>query len=173
MDVELRPLTAADLPLLHRWLNEPGVVRWWEGDDVSWAAVLRDYHPDGDDPSEHWLASVDARPAGWIQCYAIADYLDEDEVKHWIELGIERSAGGIDYLVAPGRRGQGLGTTMIRSFVEEVVFPQHPTWTSACASPVAANVASWRALEKAGFGFVGGFTDTHGPCRLYRRARER
>jgi acetyl esterase/lipase len=37
MEVTFRRLTDDDLPLLHDWLNESGVVRWWEGDDVSWA----------------------------------------------------------------------------------------------------------------------------------------
>jgi hypothetical protein len=39
--IEFRALTDADLPLLHRWLNEPGVVQWWEGEDVTWEAVVR------------------------------------------------------------------------------------------------------------------------------------
>jgi RimJ/RimL family protein N-acetyltransferase len=29
----LRPLVQEDLPLLHRWLNDPEVMRWWEGRD--------------------------------------------------------------------------------------------------------------------------------------------
>jgi hypothetical protein len=43
VDVTFRRLVDDDLPLLHRWLNEPGVVRWWEDDDVSWDGVVRDY----------------------------------------------------------------------------------------------------------------------------------
>ena len=38
-----RRLTDDDLPLLHVWLNEPGVVRFWEGDDVSWPGVIAQY----------------------------------------------------------------------------------------------------------------------------------
>ena len=44
---------------------------------------------------------------------------------------------------------------MIRAFVDEVVFGMHPGWSQACAAPDAGNAASWRALEKAGFRFVG------------------
>ncbi len=56
---------------------------------------------------------------------------------------------------------------MIRSFVDQVVFLRHPAWSQVGASPVAANVASWRALEKAGFTFAGEFEDAkHGTCRL-------
>jgi hypothetical protein len=37
--IGFRPVVAGDLPRLHRWLNDPEVVRWWEGDDVSWTGV--------------------------------------------------------------------------------------------------------------------------------------
>lgn len=156
-----------DLATLHAWLNEPGVVRWWEGDDVSWDAVVRDYGSASTDPTEHWIATVDGRDVGWIQCYATADYANEDEVRHWWRLGVDRSAAGIDYLLGdPADRGRGLGTAMIRAFVSDIVFGLHPEWTEACASPLATNVASWRALEKAGFANMGGFEGKHGPCRL-------
>ena len=166
-----RRLTDDDLPLMHRWLNDPGVVRWWEGDDVSWEGVVRDYGSASTDPVEYWLALADGAPVGWIQCYAVADNLDDDEVKHWLDLGIKESAAGIDYLIGePGSRGKGLGASMIQSFVHGVVFANHPAWTQACASPYAANVASCRALQKAGFTFVGAFEDpgdADGPAHLY------
>ena len=163
-----RRLTDDDLPLLHAWLNEPGVVRWWEGDDVSWEAVVRDYGSASTDPTEYWIASVDGADVGWIQCYATADYPDEVEVQHWWGLGLDRTVAGIDYLVAdPDNRGRGVGTTMIRAFVAEIVFGMHPQWTQVAASPLAENIASWRALEKAGFVYVGTFGNTTvGVCRL-------
>ena len=165
VDVEFRRVTDDDLVLLHGWLNEPGIVRWWEGDDVSWDAVVRQYGSGCPDPVEHWLASVDERPVGWIQCYLAAD--DPEEAGPWFALGVRQDAAGIDYLVGePGDRGRGVGSSMIRAFVTDVVFGLHPAWTQACASPYAANVASWRALEKAGFRFVGTVDDADGPCKL-------
>lgn len=165
--MNFRRLKDADLGSLHGWLNEPGVVRWWEGDDVSWEAVVRDYGSTSTDPTEHWIASLGDRLVGWIQCYATADYSDEHEVQQWWALGIDQTAAGVDYLIGDSRdRGQGLGSTMIRTFVVEVVFGLHPGWTQVCASPLAENVASWRALEKAGFLYAGTFEDPHGPCRL-------
>jgi aminoglycoside 6'-N-acetyltransferase len=173
MDIRFRRLTDDDLPMLHTWLNELGVVRWWEGDDVSWEGVVRDYSSASTDPTEHWIASVDDEPVGWIQCYAIADYPDEPEVRAWEALGVDRTAGGIDYLVAdPGARGRGLGSAMIRAFMP-LAFDLHPSWTQLGASPVEANVASWRALEKAGFTNAGTFVDDeHGQCRLMLLARD-
>lgn len=162
--VTLRRLAEADLPLLHRWLNEPGLVRWWEGDDVSWEAVVRDYSTTADS-TEHWIASVDGRNIGWIQCWPTAE--NPEEVAPWEALGVDRTAAGIDYLIGdPADRGRGLGSAMIRAFVADVVFALHPEWSQACAAPYAGNVASWRALEKAGFRFVGMVQDKQGPCRL-------
>ena len=78
MDVTFRRLTDDGLPMLHRWLNEPGILRWWEGDDVSWEGVVRGYGSEREpDNTEFWIASVDARDIGWIQCYPTADEPDE------------------------------------------------------------------------------------------------
>lgn len=160
-----RRLVEADLPMMHRWLNEPGVVRWWEGDDVSWDAVVRDYGPPATDSTEHWIASLDGDDLGWIQCWPAVD--EPDEAGPWWELGIDRTAAGIDYLIGdPDMRGKGHGSGMIRAFVDDVVFGLHPGWTQACAAPYVANEASWRALAKAGFEVVGTVEDDDGPCRL-------
>jgi aminoglycoside 6'-N-acetyltransferase len=168
VSITFRPLTDDDLSMLHAWLNEPGVVRWWEGEDVSWGAVVRDYGSGNDDATEHYIASIDGRDVGWIQCYAHADNAGEEETQaHW-RLGVDRTAGGIDYLVAdPGERGRGVGSAMIRAFVRDVVFPEHPTWTQVSAGPYLANTASWRALEKAGFRHAGDYDDGDGDaCRV-------
>lgn len=159
LDVAFRQLTDDDLLLLHRWLNEPGVVRWWEGDDVSWEGVVREYGSANDDPGEHWLALVGGEPVGWIQCYAWADHAHEEEATAHFDLGVDPSAAGIDYLIGdPARRGRRLGSTMIRAFVDEVVFGMHPGWTQASAGPYVANEASWRALLHAGFRVLGDHT---------------
>lgn len=151
--------------MVHGWLNEPGVVRWWEGDDVSWEAVVRDYGPANPDSTEHWIASIDGRDVGWIQCWPAAD--EPEEAEGWWALGVDRTAAGIDYLIGqPADRGRGLGSAMIRAFVADVVFGLHPGWTQACAGPYEANSASWKALEKAGFRFAGIVPDDDGPCRL-------
>jgi aminoglycoside 6'-N-acetyltransferase len=166
-----RRLATEDLPTMHAWLNEPGVVAWWEGDDVSWEAVVRDYGPANPDPTEHWIVSLDGRDVGWIQCWATAD--EPEETGRWAALGVDTSAAaGIDYLVGePGDRGTGLGSAMIRDFVDEVVFGRHPHWRQVAADPAVGNTASWRALEKAGFRFAGIVPGDDGPGRLMVKDR--
>ena len=74
--ISFRQLSDDDLPTLHEWLNEPDIVRWWEGDDVSWDAVVRDYSSARGDSTEHWIASLGGRDLGWIQCYPAGSLLD-------------------------------------------------------------------------------------------------
>lgn len=151
--------------MLHAWLNEPGVVAWWEGDDVSLEAVVRDYGSASSGSTEHWIASLAATDIGWMQCYPAVD--EPEETGSWFDFGIDSTAAGIDYLVGdPARRGQGIGSAMIRAFVTDIVFGLHPDWSQACAGPYVANAGSWRALDKAGFRFVGIIDDDEGPCRL-------
>lgn len=169
--VTFRRLSDDDLPTLYRWLNEPGVVRWWEGDDVSWDGVQRDYGAATDGAVEHWVAMVDGRAVGWIQCYPVGD--SPEEAAAWFALGVDRDAAGIDYLIGdPADRGRGLGARMIRAFVRDIVFGLHPSWAQACADPYEANAASWRALATAGFSRVGHIDDSTGRCVLMVIDRE-
>jgi aminoglycoside 6'-N-acetyltransferase len=139
-----RPLRRADFPLLARWLADPVVARWWDH-ETSPQALERDFGPsvDGRDPAEMFIASVDGREFGFIQRYALAD-----EPEYRAELSaicaLDPAAISVDYLIGePDMRGRGLGAAMIAACVAgavEVVVPV-----------VAGNVASWRALERAGF----------------------
>ncbi len=176
-DISFRPLDVDDLEMMHDWLNEPGVVEWWEGEDVSMPAVIADYSPDrpgaADDSTEHWIGLLDDEPIGWICCWPVLDGLEESEP--WFPLGVSTSAAGIDYLLgAPGRRGQGLGSAMIHAFTRDIVFGLHPRFTQAAAGPYTANVASCRALEKAGFTFLGSVAhrdEPADPCSLMMAER--
>lgn len=159
-----RPLVSGDLPRMYRWLNDPEVVRWWEGDDVSWNAVLRDYGDTANDPEEHYVAVLDGRPIGWIQCYGISDVPEDGPF--FAPLGLDTTtAASIDYLLAPQDRARGLGTAMIRAFVVDIVFGRHQPWTQVWVAPQVANEASWRALGAAGFRHVRDLPGELCPCR--------
>ena len=145
-----RPLIAGDLPMLAEWLREPQVARWWNH-ETTLEAVERDFGAStrGEEPGEDLLVLLDGRPIGLLQRSAICDYpQDLTEFSAVIEVPV--GAVELDYLIAdPALRGRGLGSRMIAAAVED-------TWNSYSDAPavlvavVAANVASWRALEKAG-----------------------
>jgi aminoglycoside 6'-N-acetyltransferase len=145
-----RSLRASDLPMLAAWLGEPQVARWWNH-ETSPAAVERDFGPStrGEEPGEDLVVSLDGRPIGLLQRSVIADY--PEDLEEFAALA-EVPAGAIelDYLIAdPSLRGRGLGSRMIARAIDDT-WTAYPDAPAVLVAVVAANVASWRALEKAG-----------------------
>jgi aminoglycoside 6'-N-acetyltransferase len=143
-------VTRADFPLICRWLAEPEVARWWN-DDATPEAVEAQYGPsvDGRDPTAVYLGVHEGRPFGLVQVYAFAD-----EPESLAELAavcpVSPGALSIDYLVGEATdRGKGLGAAMIAAAVARG-FADHPEAQDVLVPVVSGNVASWRALERAG-----------------------
>ncbi|MBB5785731.1 GNAT family N-acetyltransferase [Jiangella mangrovi] len=151
MTIAFRPLRRDDFPLLRTWLEHPHVAHWWNHetgpDDLE-----RDFggSVDGTEPGEDLLAMDDGVPVGLVQRSRLVDYADYlEEFAALTQVPYE--AVTIDYLVGdPGRVGQGLGTAMIRAAVADT-WATRPGTGTILVAVVAANTASWRALEKAGF----------------------
>ncbi|WP_336922246.1 GNAT family N-acetyltransferase [Aquipuribacter sp. SD81] len=149
-DITLRRLAATDLPLLGRWLADPEVRRWWNH-DPSPAAVERDFGPGmrGEEPGEDWVVLLDGEPVGLVQRAFVHDYPEEVEVFSRA-FDVPLGAVEIDYLLGEAAlRGRGLGTRVIRHVVERT-WRELPTASDVVVAVVAANVASWRAVERAG-----------------------
>jgi aminoglycoside 6'-N-acetyltransferase len=104
----------------------------------------------GEEPGEDLVVSLDDRPVGLVQRSVIDDY-PEDVTEFRNLADVPEGAIELDYLIGePALRGRGLGPRIIAALVRD-------TWASRPATPailvavVATNVASWRALEEAGF----------------------
>jgi aminoglycoside 6'-N-acetyltransferase len=153
--ITFRRLTEADFPLLRGWLAQPYVARWWNHDSSA-EGVARDFGPvaRGEEPSEDLLALLDGEPLGLVQRSRLVDYAEyRDEFAAVVD--VPDGAVTIDYLIGdPARVGQGLGTAMIAAAVAGT-WDAYPTAPCVLVAVVAANVGSWRALEKAGFTRVG------------------
>ena len=149
--VTLRPITEADLPRLSRWLAEPHVAQWWR-DPADLPSVRAEYLPgiNGTDPTEVFVIEVAGRPAGVIQRYLVAD--DPDWARAMRATGaVTGCAAGIDYLLGdPALTGRGYGTAAIAAMTAQT-FARYPQADVVVAAPQQANVASWRALERAGY----------------------
>jgi aminoglycoside 6'-N-acetyltransferase len=148
--ISWRPLTAADLPLLTEWLREPGVARWWNH-ETSTEAVERDFGPSvrGEEPGEDLVVSLSGLPIGLLQRSVISDY-PEDVEEFGAIVDVPDGAVELDYLIGDGKlRGRGLGSAMIAAVVDDT-WSVYPTAPAVLVAVVAANTASWRALEKAG-----------------------
>lgn len=148
MDLDVRPLTRADLPQLAVWLGRPHVHRWWQHDP---ADVEEDFGVtlDGDRPTELFIIELDARPIGMIQRYRIADYPEWRDAMTMIEVPDE--ALGFDYLIGEeDLTNRGIGTALLARFVTKA-WTEMPAATSVIIDVDPANRPSWRVLERAGF----------------------
>ena len=128
---------------------------WWS-DHTTLMEVVEHYGPsiDGGDPSDHYVVLLGGRPIGFVETYLIADYQDWEAT-----VGAEPGAVGVDLFIAdPDLTGKGLGTRLLRRFVDDVAFAR-PEATHCLADPDAANTASLRMFEKAGFRVVREFTE--------------
>ena len=61
-----RPMTAADLPMIERWLALPHVREWWGDPAEQYSLVSGDL----DEPAmDQFIVSVGGGDFGYIQCY--------------------------------------------------------------------------------------------------------
>ena len=142
-----RALRLSDLALLHRWLQEPHVVRWW-GEPLSFAEIEAKYHPriDGTEPTHVFIMEHEQCPMGLIQWYKWSDY-----PAHAAKLQAEPYSAGIDLTIGESEYlGRGIGSAAIRRFVRDVVFAD-PAITAIFCDPEEANPRSLGAFRKAGF----------------------
>ena len=150
MDITFEPLRGDDLPLIATWLARPHVRRWWRqpSDPVS---VGVDFGPlvDGSDPTEGFIVHLDGRPIGYLQRGLIED---GPETQRSIGSALGDTGGiEIDYFIGePELVGRGIGCVMISRFADEC-FVRYPSECRIVVGLQQQNVASWRALEAAGF----------------------
>jgi len=153
-ELDFRRLVRADFPLLGRWLATPHVARWWHH-DASPAGVEADFGDtvDGRDPTDIFVVLLQGRAVGLMQSHAFAHNPGYAQaLAPWLELPAR--AFSLDYLLGePDVLRQGVASEMLAAFADTVWW-DHPG-ASAIVVPVqSGNVASWRALERAGFRHV-------------------
>lgn len=140
--------------LLATWLAEPHVSRWWNH-DPSPEAVEDDFGDTADDrePAQDHVVLLDGEPVGIIQYCRFVDY--PEYVTEMAEVyPVDETAASIDYLIGESSCvGRGVGSGMIRAFVDRI-WATEPEISHVVVPVNSANVASWRALEKAGFHLV-------------------
>ncbi len=148
--IKFEKVTEADLPMLVEWHRHPHVAEWW-GACGSVDEAREEYLPRAEDASAAipYIAYWDGEAIGFAQSYVAMAAGDG----WWTE---ERDPGvlGIDQFLADEQRlGQGLGTWMVREFVEFLF--RDLSVTRIQADPAPGNARAIRCYEKAGFRRVG------------------
>ncbi len=154
------PLTEAELPLLHEWLNRRHVLEWWHGES-SLEEVRATYLPHLDGGAVRpYIAWLGSNPVGYIQSYVAV----ESEDGWWVGYS-DPGVLGIDQFIAdPDRLNQGLGSTLVSEFA--AILFQDPNVTRLIADPRPDNSRAIRCYEKAGFRTEGVVNTPDGPALL-------
>jgi aminoglycoside 6'-N-acetyltransferase len=146
-----RPLTHADLPMLHRWLNEPHARPWFHGGPPL-AHVVAEYsaYIDRREPIFAFVVSYGDRPIGMMNWQRAGDFPDFMQLYQIAD----PDAANCDVVIGdPGFVHRGLGPKMIRKFAREIIFAD-PRITTLIIDPERGNAIAIRAYEKAGFRFL-------------------
>lgn len=136
---EFRPLTAADLPRVKRWLETPHVAQWWHDPARQFALVRGDL----DDPDmEQFIVSAGTRPFAYLQCYNLGAWDTGFGAQPDGARGLDQFIGEADMLDC------GHGSAFIRDFAEKLLAGGTPR---VVIDPAPDNVRAIRAYQKAGF----------------------
>lgn len=145
--VELRPVTAADLPAMRSWFNEPESMRFW-GEPHS---IVTDHAFELDlvgrfarfDDAGYFIVMVDGRPIGRIEFERLDESMRSAEVMILIGVAEER--------------GKGYGTDAMSTLLR-YLFHQRGLHRVGL-SVIASNERAIRRYTKTGFSIEGRYRD--------------
>src|SRR5690348_9127907 len=144
--VQFRPMSLDDLPTMHRWVNAAHVREWWDPLPTL-DSVAAKYSPRilGKEPTRSFIIESSRMPIGYVQTYRIADYPDYAQY-----LGVSDDAAGVDLFVGePKYMGLGLGSQLLREFLERIVFSDGSV-AECIIGPDVRNLRAIRCYEKVG-----------------------
>jgi aminoglycoside 6'-N-acetyltransferase len=140
MSYQFRPMAAADLPMVRRWLNLPHVVEWWGDPAEQFDLVSGDLT---EPAMDQFIVAAGARPFAYLQCY---------DPSVWPEggLGIHPAGTrGVDQFIGePDMIDRGHGSAFIRAFIDTLLASGAPR---VVTDPDPDNGRAVRYYEKAGF----------------------
>ena len=146
--ISFRPLSRSDIPLLHRWFNTPHVQTFYSLRDWTEQEVLAKLTPyiERQKPIFGLIAEHDGQPVGYCQYCLVKDF-------PWPGQNFEKkvidSAAGLDFFIGEANLlRQGLGQSIIREFLEKVLWPR---FQYCIVDPDIRNEASVKLFEKCGF----------------------
>lgn len=132
-------MTAADLPLIKRWLKMPHVIEWWGEPGEQFDLVSGDLtHP----AMDQYIVATGEREFAYIQCYRMTEWNTGFGPQPDGTRGIDQMIGEPDMIE------RGHGTAFIRAFIEDLLAAGVPR---VVTDPDPTNARAIRCYEKAGF----------------------
>ena len=134
-----RPMSAADLPTIQRWLGTRHVCQWWHDPSEQFKLVSGDLgHPD----MAQYIVTADAREFAYLQCYDLSAWDTGLGPQPEGTRGLDQFIGEADML------DRGHGSAFIKAFADQLLACGTPR---VVIDPDPANERAIRAYEKAGF----------------------
>ena len=134
-----RPMTAADLPLIRRWLALPHVREWWGDPQEQYTLVSGDL----DEPAmDQYIVALAENSFAYFQCYDLTAWNSGFGQQPPGTRGIDLFIGEADMIE------RGHGSALIRAFADGRLRQGAPRMVT---DPDPGNLRAVRAYEKAGF----------------------
>lgn len=160
-DYAFRPVLAADLPLIARWLTQPHVARWWSDPDDEIAKLRNNLAERG---FEALIMLLNGRPVGYLQVY------DASPGGAGALAGQPPGTRGLDLFIGEQEAlGKGHGPAFVRLIAERCLMQR--SVIRVIADPDPANLRSIRCFEKAGFVREREVQQPWGPAVLMARSK--
>jgi aminoglycoside 6'-N-acetyltransferase len=139
MAYAFRPMSAADLPMIQRWLGTPHVAEWWHDPSEQFELVSGDLdHPD----MTQYIVITEGREFAYLQCYNLSTWNTGFGPQPEGTRGLDQFIGEADML------GRGHGSAFVKAFADQLLVSGAPRLVT---DPDPANARAIRAYEKAGF----------------------
>jgi aminoglycoside 6'-N-acetyltransferase len=156
MNIEFRPLSESDFPMLTTWLAEPHVRKFYQKICVTFVDVALEYGAAvrGEEPSHCHLAINEGIPFGYLQCYRNAAY------PGWASTIGETEGVSIDLFVGvPSFLHKGFGRAALSEYLRQFVFQQYHDETVAYIAHEPDNTGALRCSQAVGFRPVRAFLE--------------
>lgn len=151
-NISFRKLLVEDLPLMQKWLSQPHVHQWYDKDkENTLEEVTKRYSPKihEEKPTDCYIVLYEEFPIGYMQTYKVNDWPEFGEY-----VGYDNHTASVDLFIGEESFiGKGLGSLMLKKFLNEIVFV-NPDITTCIIGPEPANERGIKAYEKAGFTYV-------------------
>ena len=154
MVITFFPLSENHCSLLLKWLEAPHVKAWWD-QDVQWTpALIQEKYGtyvdgyklenDSQKPLYAYIVLADQLSIGYIQFYNAYDFR-----RSILLTNLPSSLAALDLFIGdPSYLGKGLGSIVLKQFLEEHV---HPLYETCFVDPNLHNIAAIKTYENAGF----------------------
>ena len=154
--IQFVPLRLNHLPLMHEWFARPHLKQWWtRGESFTLEQIAARYgsRARGEDATRGYVIALAGQPVGYAQYYPVSDdALPDGVVKPANGLFTayrKEELAGVDlFLADPQGLGKGMGTTVLKAFLQAEVFPKYRVVVS---DPLRVNERAIRSFEKSGF----------------------